>query len=94
MRSEFYPIHKHNVFESDPKQRLAGTRVGQTRLVNIHFPVPLLIYVPQKTESGSQCHRLVELVDIYPTLCEAAGIDVPANMEGANCRTGGERPFP
>jgi len=30
--------------------------------------------------------RLVELVDLYPTLCDLADIDIPRNMEGVSFR--------
>jgi arylsulfatase A-like enzyme len=51
---------------------------------DIDVRVPLLVYVPERTKKGNKCNRLVELVDLYPTLCEAAGIDVPKNMEGTS----------
>jgi iduronate 2-sulfatase len=51
---------------------------------DIDVRVPLLIYVPGQAATGMRCSRLVELVDLYPTLCEAAGIDVPDYMEGTS----------
>ncbi len=50
--------------------------------IDVH--VPLLMHVPGKTEHGSKCDRLVELVDLYPTLCDAANIDVPSTIEGTS----------
>jgi iduronate 2-sulfatase len=50
--------------------------------IDIH--VPLLVYVPGQAIKGASCSQLVELVDLYPTMCEAAGIDVPEDMEGTS----------
>lgn len=44
--------------------------------------VPLLIRVPSMKESGKRSNALVELVDLYPTLCDLAGIEKPAHLEG------------
>lgn len=44
--------------------------------------VPLLLRVPGVGKSGQRSRALVELLDIYPTLCEAAGIPVPKHCEG------------
>ncbi len=44
--------------------------------------VPLIVRVPGAKENGQPCARLVEFVDIYPTLCEAAGLKVPDELEG------------
>jgi iduronate 2-sulfatase len=50
---------------------------------DIDVRVPLLVHVPGLTR-GDPCKRLVELVDLYPTLCDAAGIEIPADMEGTS----------
>ncbi len=39
--------------------------------------IPLIIAAPQVTKSGSRTASLVESVDIYPTLCELAGLPLP-----------------
>ncbi len=44
---------------------------------------PLIISVPgTKSDSGTQA--LVEFVDIYPTLCEAAGVPLPPHLDGVS----------
>lgn len=50
---------------------------------DIDVRVPLLVHVPGQASSGV-CPAIVELVDLYPTLCDAAGITIPANMEGTS----------
>lgn len=44
--------------------------------------ISLLIKVPELGKSGQRSRALVELLDIYPTLCEAAGLPVPEHCEG------------
>lgn len=43
---------------------------------------PLLLSVPGMKRAGAHSGALVELVDIYPTLCELAGLPLPAHLEG------------
>jgi arylsulfatase A-like enzyme len=42
---------------------------------------PLLVRVPWM-EAGGRTDALAEFVDIYPTLCELCGLDVPGHLEG------------
>jgi iduronate 2-sulfatase len=44
--------------------------------------VPMLIKVPGQKSAGSKTDALVEFVDIYPSLCELAGIDLPKHLQG------------
>jgi iduronate 2-sulfatase len=42
---------------------------------------PLLVVAPG-AEGGRVCKRLVEYVDIYPTLCDLAGLPKPEHLQG------------
>ncbi len=44
--------------------------------------VPLIIRWPHRFKAGLQVDALVEMTDLAPTLLEAAGIPVPAGMQG------------
>ncbi len=46
--------------------------------------VPLIVSAPTAREKAKKCDRLVEFVDVYPTLCELAGLDVPEQLEGTS----------
>lgn len=43
---------------------------------------PLIIRAPQAAGNGQASPRIVEFVDIYPTLTDLAGINAPANLAG------------
>ncbi|HRX12568.1 MAG TPA: sulfatase-like hydrolase/transferase, partial [Draconibacterium sp.] len=42
---------------------------------------PLILKVPGKTK-GEKTNAITEYIDIYPSLCELAGIEKPAHLEG------------
>jgi iduronate 2-sulfatase len=43
---------------------------------------PLIISVPGNKSNGMMCRRMVELVDMYPTLAELTGLIPPSDLEG------------
>ncbi len=46
--------------------------------------IPLIVVAPGVTTGGPASAALVESVDIYPTLCELAGLPVPENLDGTS----------
>ncbi|WP_276167464.1 sulfatase [Zobellia alginiliquefaciens] len=57
---------------------------GKATNYEIATRVPLMIWTPDMPEAnrGAQTEALVELIDMYPTLCELAGIEKPSHVEG------------
>jgi arylsulfatase A len=55
---------------------------GRTAASGTH--VPLIASWPAAIQRGRVCGDLVSSADFLPTLCEAAGIDVPANADGVS----------
>jgi uncharacterized sulfatase len=45
---------------------------------------PLIIAAPGFRTAGKLCRKTVELVDIYPTLAELAGLKAPADLDGGS----------
>ena len=48
--------------------------------------VPLIIMVPGAKSAGKSCPRTVELLDLYPTLADLAGLMPPENLEGVSLK--------
>lgn len=46
--------------------------------------VPLIVRDPGAAENGKPCDRLVEFVDIYPSLCELSGVPLRDELEGTS----------
>lgn len=44
--------------------------------------VPLIVYDPRSESMGQTCPRVVETLDLYPTLAELCGLPAPAGVEG------------
>lgn len=57
---------------------------GKATNYEIATRVPLIVSTPDmpKAVRGTKTSALVELVDMYPTLCDLAGVDVPEHLEG------------
>lgn len=54
---------------------------GKHNLLDTAIRVPLIIHAPGHAK-GQASKGIVELVDLYPTLCELAGIEAPAHLDG------------
>ena len=48
--------------------------------------VPLIIVPPGSKNGGKVCAQTVELVDLYPTIADFAGLTPPKNLEGLSLR--------
>ena len=48
--------------------------------------VPLIVLDPRAKGNGVPSDSLVELVDVYPTLCDLAGIPSPKKLEGVSLK--------
>ena len=46
--------------------------------------VPLIVRAPGATENGKTCDRMVEFVDVYPTLCDLANVPNREELEGTS----------
>ncbi len=46
--------------------------------------VPIILSAPNRVAAGKRTAALVELVDIYPTLCELCNLPVPDGLEGSS----------
>lgn len=47
---------------------------------------PLIVRVPGAAGNGQTCSRMVELVDLYPTLADYAGLAYPDDLDGVSLR--------
>ncbi|MGY8651207.1 MAG: sulfatase-like hydrolase/transferase, partial [Verrucomicrobiia bacterium] len=54
---------------------------------------PLIIRAPNSKGNGTACARIVEFVDIYPTLTDLAGLQPPKALEGRSLRPLLENPL-
>lgn len=55
---------------------------GKATNYEIAARVPLMIWTPDMKVRGQKTEALVELVDIFPTLCELTGVSTPKHIEG------------
>jgi iduronate 2-sulfatase len=46
--------------------------------------IPLLVVAPGVTKPETKSGALIESVDIYPTLCELAGLETPTDLDGVS----------
>lgn len=73
------------VFWSDHGWKL-GEHNAWSKMTNheIDTRIPLIVYVPDALGNGKRSERLVGSVDLFPTICELAGVPVPEDIDGAS----------
>ena len=55
---------------------------GKNVIFDTTLRSPLIVSVPGQVSLGQETDALVELVDIYPTLCDACQLPIPSQLEG------------
>jgi uncharacterized sulfatase len=48
--------------------------------------VPFMVVAPGAKANGQHSKSLVELLDVFPTLCDLTGVPAPANLQGKSLR--------
>ena len=73
------------VFVSDHGWHLGDKGMwAKATLFEASARVPLIIDAPSLGHDGKSCERIVELVDLYPTLVELCGLPMPEGLEGSS----------
>jgi len=54
----------------------------KTKLFERALRVPLIVVDPRNKNKGRSSKRIVELLDLYPTIAELAGLQPPSEIEG------------
>tara|TARA_B100001093_G_scaffold476843_1_gene503605 strand:+ start:773 stop:2389 length:1617 start_codon:yes stop_codon:yes gene_type:complete len=57
---------------------------GKMTNYNIDLQVPMIIRYPNQINRGAQTFEITELIDMFPSLCEIAGIKVPDYIQGTS----------
>lgn len=57
---------------------------GKMTNYNIDLKVPMIIRYPNQENRGAQTFEITELIDMFPSLCELAGIEIPDYMQGTS----------
>jgi arylsulfatase A-like enzyme len=66
--------HGYHVWEKD--------WFGKTTVFERSARAPMLISVPDMSSKGKRCERVVEFLDIFPTLTTLCDIEPPASVQG------------
>jgi iduronate 2-sulfatase len=59
---------------------------NKNTLFELSARAPLIMATPEMKTKGTNCSRIVEFVDIYPTLADLHGLAAPGNLEGTSFR--------
>lgn len=71
------------VFVSDHGFHLGEHSMWQKlSLMEESLRVPLIVSVPDQFRKGNRCDDLVELIDLFPTVLELTGHEIPEHLQG------------
>ncbi len=73
----FVADHGYQLGEKGKWSKAGSLFEGGTR-------IPLIIDMPGAKGNGRSCTRMVQSLDLYRTMCELAGLDVPEGVEGTS----------
>ena len=59
---------------------------GKHSLFEESLHAPLIIHYPEMKHKGANANAIVETVDIFPTLCDLAGIEIPEHSYGVSLK--------
>ena len=75
------------VFTSDHGYHLGDHFIwGKVTLFDVGARVPFIVRAPGLSKSGATSEAMVELIDVYPTLADLAGLKAPDHLQGASLR--------
>lgn len=57
---------------------------GKMTNYNIDLKVPVIVRYPNQENRGVKTNGMIELVDLFPSICEMAGIDIPVYSQGTS----------
>lgn len=71
------------LFTSDHGELLGDYRsVGKRSILDAAAGIPMLARLPGRYAAGQRCDEPVSLVDVMPTMLEAAGVSSPVGLDG------------
>jgi arylsulfatase A-like enzyme len=59
---------------------------GKVTLFDIGAKVPFIVRAPGLSRAGTTSEAMVELIDVYPTLADLAGLHAPSHLQGVSLR--------
>ncbi|MEK9633301.1 MAG: sulfatase-like hydrolase/transferase, partial [Opitutae bacterium] len=75
------------VFTSDHGYHLGDHFIwGKVTLFDVGAKVPFIVRAPGLSKSGTTSEAMVELIDVYPTLADLAGLQAPGHLQGSSLR--------
>ena len=57
---------------------------GKMTNYNVDLKVPVIVRHPNQKNRGIKTDAMIELVDLFPSMCELAGIDIPDYIQGTS----------